>query len=131
MGADYVGTWVSQSILTITIIDSTGNDSPTVGDLRITVKADGGLKNKDGTSLDSIDTSLLFIGSFGDKPGPFITSIRAADPEPILDAVFGNGDTITVRFSEATNEPFKGIDDQVTKTDLDDLFIFSQSIGDD
>jgi len=46
--------------------------------------------------------------------------------------VFGEGDTITVRFSEATNEPFKvATGNQLTKANLDDLFIFSENIGDD
>jgi len=102
LGADYVGTWASSSILVITVIDSTGNGSPTVGVFTVTVKASGELKNKDGTTLDSTSTSPPLTGSFGDKAGPSITSIRAADPDPVDDAVFGNGDTITVRFSEAT-----------------------------
>ncbi len=57
------------------------------------------------------------------KPGPSIISITADDPDD-GDAVYSDGDTITVKFSDATNEvPIS------TKAELDDLFIFSQILG--
>ena len=132
IGDNYVGTWASPSVLIITILDTGAVSSLTA--LTITVKQTGGLTNEAGTSLASAFTfNAAFTDTeFGQKQGPFITSIKAADPEPIDDAVFGNGDTITARFSEATNEPFRvQTANQLSKADLDDLFIFSQSIGDD
>jgi len=132
IGVNYVGTWVSPSVLVITILDTDGIATPTP--LTIKVEKEGNLRNEAGTSSISV---LEFIATFtnedfGQTPGPSIISIKAADPEPVLDAVFGNGDTITVRFSEATNEPFKvETGNDLVKANLDDLFIFSQSIGDD
>ena len=39
--------------------------------------------------------------------GPTVTSVTADDADN-LDAVYGNDDTITVVFSEATNQPCGG-----------------------
>jgi len=136
LGADYVGTWTSVSTLVITIIDSTGATPPAVTPpgpaftMKVEVDGVNDLRNQVGTSLPSDSESPALVGDFGVKAGPSITSITAADPDG-ADAVFGNDDTITVRFSEATNEPFKGTANQLSKANLDDLFIFSQSIGDD
>jgi len=130
IGDNYVGTWASPSVLIITILDTGGIATPTP--LTITVKQLGGLTNEAGTSLASISTfDTAFIDAeFGQKQAPLITSIKAVDPAPIDDAVFGNGDTITVRFSEATNGLTLPIP-VATKAQLDDLFIFSENIGDD
>jgi len=56
--------------------------------------------------------------------GPKIQSITAADPTK--SASYSNGDTITVVFSEPTNQP-----KVETKPDLDKLFSFSQNLGAD
>jgi hypothetical protein len=125
LGADYIGTWISPTILAISILDSTGATPPAVGSLTLTVKASGNLKNAAGTSLASTARSPLLSGDFGTRAGPSITSLVAADPDG-GDAVYGNGDTITVRFDEPTNQPAVA-----TKANLDALFTFSQSLGDD
>ncbi|MGH9910457.1 MAG: Ig-like domain-containing protein, partial [Nitrososphaerales archaeon] len=61
---------------------------------------------------------------------PYITAIIADDPDS-SDSVYSNGDTITVKFSRATNTPFKGINNQLTKENLDAIFSFSQNLGED
>ncbi|MGH9909518.1 MAG: Ig-like domain-containing protein, partial [Nitrososphaerales archaeon] len=57
---------------------------------------------------------------------PYITAIVADDPDS-SDSVYSNGDTMTVKFSKATNTPFKGANNQLTKANLDALFSFSQN----
>ena len=124
IGDNYVGSWTSPTVLEIRIVDS-GTATPQIDALTLTVNPGGNLKNAASTSLPSTATSPALTGSFGDKTGPAITSLKADDPDS-ADAVFSNGDTITVRFSEATNQPAV-----TTKANLDALFTFSQSIGDD
>jgi len=133
LGTDYVGTWTSASTLVITIIDNTGGAGPIVNDpvngFRLGVEKSANLKNQAGTSQASTSISPALEGDFGEKAGPLITSIRAADPDGITEGEAGgftDGDTITVRFSEATNTP-----PVATKANLDGLFTFSQSLGSD
>jgi len=83
------------------------------------------LKDAAGTSLASFAESPPLSGDFNTRAGPIILSIVADDPDG-ADAVFGNGDAITVTFSEATNEPTVN-----TKATLDGIFAFSQSLGTD
>jgi len=61
---------------------------------------------------------------------PDIESIEASDPDG-APAGYSDGDTITVRFSEPTNTPFKGTTNQLTKDDLVALFTFLQDLGAD
>ncbi|HSA98338.1 MAG TPA: hypothetical protein VLF17_04595 [Candidatus Nitrosotenuis sp.] len=125
LGANYTGVWVNPFTLVITVKNSTGAEPPTVGSLTLTVKSSGNLKNAAGTSLASTFTSPVLSGSFGNKSGPSIISFVADDPDN-SDSVFSNGDTLTIRFDESTNQP-----SVATKADIDRLFTFSQSIGDD
>ncbi|MGH9910346.1 MAG: hypothetical protein ACRD32_06865, partial [Nitrososphaerales archaeon] len=60
---------------------------------------------------------------------PYFTGIISDDPNGGPDTGFSNGDTITVKFSAKTNTPFKGINNQLTKANLDALFSFSQNLG--
>jgi len=122
IGTSYTGSWSSKSVLVITILDKAGG-SPTIGGLTLTVKASANLKNEAGTSLPSTAVSPFLTGDFGQKAGPSITSITAADPGTVVENI-SNGDTITVRFSEATNTP-----SVATTAQLNALFTFSQSIG--
>ncbi|MGH9910587.1 MAG: 6-bladed beta-propeller, partial [Nitrososphaerales archaeon] len=58
---------------------------------------------------------------------PFIEGMVADDPKPITVPSYDNGDTITVRFSEPTNQPFKvQTNNQLTKADVDALFTFKE-----
>lgn len=64
------------------------------------------------------------VGTVNIKPDPpTIISIVAADSSN--NSGYSNGDTITVRFSGPTNMP-----SAATKSQLDSLFTFSQSLGD-
>jgi len=130
IGTLYSGVWLDPSTLVITITDSTGHDSITIGGFTISVDGTAELKNAEGTSLSSTATSPTLGGSFGDKLGPSITSLVADDPDN-SDSIFSNGDTMTVKFSEATNEPdpTSGVDG-LSQSDLNSIFTFSQSIGD-
>ncbi len=49
-----------------------------------------------------------------------------ADDADNLDAVYGNGDTITVVFSEATDQPAAA-----TQVQIDAIFSFNESLGTD
>lgn len=65
--------------------------------------------------------ALNSIGEVVIRPSPpVIISITASDPNNV--AGYSNGDTMTVRFSEPTNMP-----SVVTKSNIDDLFTYSQS----
>ncbi|MGQ0638452.1 MAG: hypothetical protein ACT4N1_03740 [Nitrososphaerota archaeon] len=78
-----------------------------------------------GTSLPSTSTSPPLIGSFGNRPGPSISAFVADDPDS-GDAVYGNFDTLTVQFSEPTNQP-----PVATNAQVHNLFSFSQNPGAD
>ena len=120
LGTDFTGSWASASVLEISIVDSTGAAPPTIGGLTVTLKASGNLRNEEGNSNPSTDTSPALTGDFGDRAGPGISSLVAADPgDP--DAIYDDGDTITVRFTENTNEPAVN-----TKAALDVIFDYSQ-----
>jgi len=125
LGADYVGSWISPSVLEIRVVDASGATPPAVGVLTLTVLEGGGLTNAEGTSKPSTATSSSLIGSFGKKTGPSIISLTAADPG-VVTAGFSVGDTITVRFSEPTNQPAVA-----TKANIDALLSFSESLSDD
>lgn len=125
LGTSYSGSWVSPSVLKITVSDTTGHSSPTPGSLTLTVKASANLKNTAGTSLASTSTSPTLSGNFGIRNGPAFTSLVASDPAND-DAVFSAGDKITARFNAKTNTPPVN-----SKSALDALFTFSQYIGDD
>jgi len=123
LGSNYVGTWLDPTSLEITITDTTGNGSPVLDDFRVIVKQAGNLKNTAGVSFASTVQSPPLEASFGKKVGPTIESITVSDPDG-ADAIFGNGDIITVKFSEPTNRPAVA-----TKANLDALLSFS--LGDD
>ncbi|MGI0011355.1 MAG: LamG domain-containing protein, partial [Nitrosopumilaceae archaeon] len=60
-----------------------------------------------------------------DSPtAPSIASVIASDGDGIADDGFSNGDTITVKFTNSTNRP-----PVATKSQVDGLFTFSQSLG--
>jgi YVTN family beta-propeller protein len=122
----YSGQWVDPSHFVITIIDSTGSTPPAIGVLTATVNSPANLKNLAGTSSASVSISPLLTGSFGDRPGPFITSLVASDPTG-THGTYSNGITITARFSESTNQP--GGTAIQNKTSVDKIFTFSQNLG--
>jgi YVTN family beta-propeller protein len=130
IGTSYTGAWLNPSLLKINIADSSGAGAITVGGFAISVNTLAGLKNAAGSSLSSSSTSPTMTGSFGDKPGPGIKSLIADDPDN-SDSIFSNGDTITVKFTEPTNAlTLFGGTGILTRTQLNNLFIFSQSLSD-
>jgi len=86
--------------------------------LTLQVRESAELQAADGSS-SSTSLSPPLTGTFGVKAAPFIRSLVVDDPDG-RDAIFGDGDTITVTFSEDTNTPPVAI-----KGDIDDLFTFS------
>ncbi|GFN39712.1 MAG: hypothetical protein YK1309IOTA_700001, partial [Marine Group I thaumarchaeote] len=122
LGNDFVSSWISSSVLVITIVDSTGATPPTIGGLTLTLNESGNLRNEEGTSFASTATSSVLSGNFGEKAGPGITSYVAEDPSNNVG--FGIGDRLIVRFSEDTNTP--NVADTIA---INDLFDFSPALG--
>jgi len=133
IGSNYTGRWVNPSTFMLSIEEVKGNENPQIRVTTVTVKRDANLTNAAGTSLPSTSTSPPLTGSFGALPGPDIDAIvadgsHASRTENSTDVT--SGDTITVRFVESTNKPFEFNENNLTKDNLDDLFLFSQSLGD-
>jgi len=120
LGNNYVGSWLSSSVLQITIIDAAVT-APAPG-FTLSLKASGNLQDEARTSFSSTSTSPVLTGDFGKKAGPTITSYVADDPNNNVG--FGVGDRLIVRFSEDTNTPL--VADTIA---LNKLFDFSPAIG--
>lgn len=121
IGQSYAGE-VNGPTVTISIV-TTASSPPTIGNTVVQVV--GNLQNAGETSLFSRSVSSPLTGNWGTLAGPDIVSLIASDPEND-DAIYSNGDTITVTFSEPTNQPPVG-----NKGAIDGLFLFSQSLGND
>jgi len=130
LGADYSAIWINPFTLRITISDASGATPPAVGVLKISVEADGKLSNAAETSDISTSESPVLIGNFGKKAGPAIKSVVGDDPGETPDSVYSKDDTITIRFIEPTNQP-KNKASGLTRADLDQIFTYTQNIGDD
>ncbi|MEX2193597.1 MAG: LamG domain-containing protein, partial [Nitrosarchaeum sp.] len=136
LGSEFSGKWVSSSILEIIVVNPSGNNCSTLfgnscdvnGKIKVALLSSGELKNELSNSKSSISISPPATGSFGIKEGPSIISVTASDPGEIVPG-FSNGDTIRLRFSEPTNMPF-GNTAVLTKSDVDSMFLFSQSLSD-
>ena len=109
--------------LVITIKDAANLEAPPqIGVLTMKVRNSVvELKDEAGTSLNSTSLSPPLTGTFGEKAGPSILSLVALDPFDRT-LTYGINDTITITFSESTNEPAV-----FTKAELDELFTFSQN----
>jgi len=70
---------------------------------------------------------IIFLDGILPSPAPISISLVADDPDD-LDDVYSVDDTITITFDSDTNMP-GGISPQ-TKTAVDDLFTFTESLGD-
>ena len=66
-----------------------------------------------------------FYYEFDDNLTPDITRVVADDPDD-MDTEYGAGDTITIIFNRATNQP-----QAATKADLDFIFVFDPQLGTD
>lgn len=123
IGTDYTGRWLNPILFEITIQDPGAVVANDLLGLVITAKASGGIKDAAQTSAASTASQIFFVGDFDTHGGPTIVSLVADDPDS-GDTIYSTGDTITLRFSEATNEPLKGLNNQIAKTDVDKLFLF-------
>lgn len=75
----------------------------------------------DSTYADSVSTS--FAGNFGQFV-PSIIAFTARDPSS-TDAVYGTGDELVIGFDRDTNRAGFGIGEIVSKTVVENLFLFS------
>jgi len=130
LGDNFIATWRNPSTLVITAIDITGSTPPAVGVLTLTILESANLTNSALTSSPSTAISPVLVGDFGAIAGPVITAFVANDPDGGPSGYTAD-DIITVRFSESTNEPFKGETNSLSKTDVLNLFSFSQNLGTD
>ena len=131
IGDEYTEVWETDRKLVITIVDDTVDSPPVIGDngLRLIVKESADLKDDDETSEASTSVSPTLVGTFGEKEGPTILSLIAEDPLE-LTSVYGKDDTITILFSETTNQASFS-DDSLSRTEVNSIFEFSTSLGDD
>ncbi|AFS80974.1 hypothetical protein NKOR_05440 [Candidatus Nitrosopumilus koreensis AR1] len=130
IGDDYSGDWVTDRKFVVTIKDDSVDSPPEIGTLRFIVKESANLKDDGKTSSASDSVSPTLTGTFGEKEGPVIISLVAADPLHLTTSGYGNKDTITVQFSETTNRADFS-DAELPKSDVDSIFKFSHSLGDD
>lgn len=107
--------------MVITVAQITGNGSPAIGALTVSVIGD--FRNFAKTSLPSQSVSPVLSGDWGLLPGPTITQFVADDPDN-ADGYYSNLDTLTIQFSEITNQP-----DLSTTAAVNLVFNFSASIG--
>ncbi|PCJ60255.1 MAG: hypothetical protein COA79_08775 [Planctomycetota bacterium] len=79
LGTNYTGVWSGDSTLIITLVDVSGG-SPTIGNLKLTVKASANLKNTAETSKISVAVSEVMSGDWGRVPlSPSGLVAKAAD----------------------------------------------------
>lgn len=122
LGSDYRGTWVSNKVFRITIVDWPGAAPPEVGpeglqvqvisNLGRAIRADPSL----GLSVSSNSLSPRLTGDFGPS-NININSITASPPasSPGLDT-YRDGSKITIVFSRDTNQGFETLDGDTTLT---------------
>ena len=87
------------------------------------------IKDEQTDQRSFIDMILLFLGLSGEPPQsdpPIIISLVADDPDD-LDDVYSIEDVIIIQFDSDTNEP--GGDGMQTKSEVNDLFTFSENIS--
>jgi hypothetical protein len=107
------------------LINQTGRDSylaSRVGELVITVKQSGNLRTSDLYSPQSF-SSLNTSGTWGAHSPPTISTALAYSGAS-SQAGFDNDDVVEISFDKETNEP-----EPSTKTDIDSIFSFSASLG--
>ncbi|NDB88836.1 MAG: hypothetical protein EB164_07995 [Thaumarchaeota archaeon] len=127
LGADYTGQWLDNSVLQITIVDSTGA-SASVGSLTVTIKnTTVEIKNSELTSRASVSTSPTLTGTFTSKPGPIIKTLIASGTNS--DTAISAGDTVTVEFDRPTNTPYADSNGTVTSANLSNLFTNMNQLG--
>ena len=148
---DLTATWVSNTTLNISIVALNGATVATTSAWSVSCNChapfDGGNSCRDNSGiryaerhygvdgeLSCNDGNVSFLpfplSNFGLHPGPDIVSVTAADPDD-NDAVFSNGDTLTLRFDSATDLAGLSLNVAVPMADVDDLFTISPMLGSD
>ncbi|MDE1764929.1 MAG: fibronectin type III domain-containing protein, partial [Thaumarchaeota archaeon] len=129
LGTAYHGTWVTPSMLVITLDDTSKADSIEVGHLQLKVKTNPVcLQDRAKISECSASVSPLLTGSFGNLPGPSMLKITASNPSGT--SGYSDGAIIAIQFNEPTNEPPSGTGRLVLDTNqVNKLFAFSQNLG--
>lgn len=108
LGANYVGSWSSNTSFTITIVDSTGHDisssSRTFKLSCLRPIRDAQLRNLPST-CDSYGE--IFVGDFGVLLSPTLVSAIAEDSDN-TDGILSAGDTISMHWSRPTDRSVTG-----------------------
>eukprot|EP00762_Andalucia_godoyi_P007997 ANDGO_03496.mRNA.1 hypothetical protein GUITHDRAFT_146346 len=109
LGTNYTGEWADPRTARIHVRNAAipaGFFYPLVGalDFFIQVKNTSGLADGSGLGNLSFSLSPALAGSWGNRQGPYITSI-IADGDDAVDGIYGAGDVLYVTFNESTNEP--------------------------
>jgi hypothetical protein len=128
LAVDYNGKWTDNSTFEIRITEvSSQMPLPLIGMFKLRLAPSGNLRNWPVTCDRSETVSSLLNGGFG-LSTLFILSTVGSDPEP-MDALYSDGDKITITFSESTNKA--GLPDKnITKEQLNNVFHFSMPLGD-
>ncbi|KNC50385.1 uncharacterized protein AMSG_06876 [Thecamonas trahens ATCC 50062] len=122
LGLDYRGTWLNGTMAVLTIVSPVTSDpKPTIGSFTVSIKPSGGLRSAPPTSALATGTSPPLVGDWGLLAGPELVSATANDPDD-ADAVFSSGDTLTLVFSQPTNQPSAS-----SKAAFDALFAISNT----
>ena len=131
LGASYSGKWIDKRQLVITVLDTTGSGPPPIERFTMTVKSSGDLRNDPPACAPSTSTSPILVGEWGACKIEII-EIKAADPTkpPNVDRSFSVNDTISISFNKDTNRA-NFPDTELTKTQVDSIFEFRQSLGED
>ena len=127
LGADYSGEWKTNSVLVITARDVTGAGPPTIGGTRATVRAQAKLRNLPPVCAPTVTTSPPITGNWGILY-PRIISVEADDPTD-RNSVYSFLDTITIKFSIATNRAGRNNGDRLSRSQVLQQFLFSESLG--
>lgn len=127
LGANYTGIWETRARFVITIVDATGASPPGIGSLRVKILRTGNLRNFPPSAAPT-ESEAVLTGNWGLRL-PAIISFVAADPDG-HDSVYGAGDTLTMLFDRDTDTATLGFR-VVTKSTVDNLFLFSRVLGAD
>eukprot|EP00163_Fabomonas_tropica_P017020 TRINITY_DN302_c0_g1_i1.p1 TRINITY_DN302_c0_g1~~TRINITY_DN302_c0_g1_i1.p1 ORF type:complete len:4597 (+),score=418.58 TRINITY_DN302_c0_g1_i1:1654-13791(+) len=124
LGTDYSGIWLSDNrTAIITVLNTTGATPPPVlGSFFIRVNSFKNLNNEKEDRLASIAVGVPG-GDFGLPHGPSIKALVCNDPDD-LDAIFSDGDTITLIFDRPTNTP-----NATLQKEIDEWIEFTPSLG--
>jgi hypothetical protein len=122
---------------TIASVTRTDNNPLTGGetDIRVHLTVTGSPSGVESIEINPVAGSIFDAGGYAASDtttsgletlnalAPTFVSVTADDPDD-GDTVYGNGDTITVVFSDNTNQPAVA-----TKANLDAIFSFNQALG--